>query len=459
MLWKYFENRITDNNPAIVWDDDTVTYAELLTRASLLADQMKAMGVGPGCVVLIYLGNVPAFLVTLLASSKLGCAFAPLDLQLKECKVQGNLVVSETVVSETKVTFCGNLIQVNRLGDIETTKLSNPMKPLVDNSIACMQFTSGSTGQPKAILLTHEACYYRPYSVKQALGLTHQDRTLCILPLSHPHGAECLALPTLIAGGILFLKSPEFSYPLYILQELERFKITFFSSIPTFYDLAVKLESVDVKIDVKHFFCGSASLSEATARAFHEKYGIAIKQGYGLAELALICVNHHDNESIVYRSVGRPIEGIEWRIQQGELLVRSKGVFSGYLNDKTASEKKLKNGWLYTGDIVSIDEHGLFYIVGRQEDFVKIRGFKVSALEVEAELIALSWVKECLVQPTQDEQLIAYVVPSAWEKTEEVMRSNLINYLRKRLADYKIPAYWAFREELPKTSLGKIRKL
>ena len=150
----------------------------------------------------------------------------------------------------------------------------------------------------------------------RALGLGESDRTLCTLPLSHTHGAECLALPTLMTGGTLYLKSPKFSFPLYILEEIERLGITFFSSIPQFYDFAVKL-ALDKTPNLSSLrlpFCGSAALARTTAEAFFQKFGVHIRQGYGLAELSVICMNMHDSGRVAYDSVGKPIEGIEWRL-------------------------------------------------------------------------------------------------------------------------------------------------
>ena len=125
-----------------------------------------------------------------------------------------------------------------------------------------MKFSSGSTAASKGILLSREAFFYRSYLLLQALGLGDDDRTICTLPLSHTHGSECLSLPTLLSCGTLFLKSPKFSFPLYIIEELEKNEITFFSSIPQFYDFAVKLEGKQYDLSkLRHPFCGSAALA------------------------------------------------------------------------------------------------------------------------------------------------------------------------------------------------------
>src|SRR5262249_55804291 len=152
------------------------------------------------------------------------------------------------------------------------------------------------------------------------------------------------------------------------------------------YDFAVKLalgNAPDLS-SLRLPFCGSAALARTTAEAFHAKYGVHIRQGYGLVELSVICTNMHDGERIAYDSVGKPIEGIEWRIDpdghdsnEGELLVRSKAMFAGYIHDEAATRDKLADGWLHTGDLVSVDDTGMFRIIGRKDDFIKVNGFKV----------------------------------------------------------------------------------
>jgi acyl-CoA synthetase (AMP-forming)/AMP-acid ligase II len=338
-------------------------------------------------------------------------------------------------------------------------------EPSVDPSIGCIQFSSGTSGAPKGILLSHEAFFYRSHLLMKPLGLGKSDRTLCTMPLSHTHGAECLLLPTLMGGGTVYLKAPKLSFPLYILQELERLKITFFSTIPQFYDFATKLgaSSAPDLGALRLPFCGSAALAKSTAEAFRARYGVHIRQGYGLAELSVICVNMHDGARVVYDSVGKVLEGIEHRLgAEGELCVRSRAMFSGYLNAPELTAEKLRDGWLHTGDVVTVDDDGLFRIVGRKEDFIKVNGFKVYAAEVEKALISLEWIKECAVvgEKTElgSEQLVAHVVPSDWSRAPEVMEREMARHLVGRISDYKLPKRYVTWRELPKSAMGKILK-
>lgn len=478
MLWENFLHNTTQradkDKLAVVTDDTHISYADLVANAESLGTALIEAGVGPGQVLHAYLGNVPAFVVAQLASQKSGCVFAPMDIGLTDAEARdllaltrGDLIVCDAATQARCAVISKNVIVVDALGHIEQSQITGLPVPSIAPDIACIQFSSGSTGASKGILLSKEAFFYRSHYLVQSLGLQEDDRTLCTLPLSHTHGAECLALPTLLAGGTLYLKSPKFAFPLYILEELERHRITFFSSIPQFYDFAVKLENTKAPdlSALRHPFCGSAALARTTAEAFFERYGVHIKQGYGLAELSVICINRHDRAPVVYDSIGTPLVGIEWRLDgenEGEFIVRSKAMFSGYLNNPEQTREKLQDGWLHTGDVVSVDADGMFRVIGRKEDFVKVNGFKVYASEVERAIIGIDWVKECAVvaekSATGVEAMVAYLVPADPDAIKAVPDKEVILYLRKILSEYKIPKKFVLRPELPKNPLGKILK-
>jgi acyl-CoA synthetase (AMP-forming)/AMP-acid ligase II len=455
---------------AIVSDEGSLRYGELLARSNVLAERLGRIGVGPGTVVLVWFDNVPAFLVALLAIAKVGGAYAPLEAGLTDTEVDRTLALvrSDLVIGAPELLArrrTSNAIALDPLGALLEAEGARAPAASVDPNVGCLQFSSGTTGTAKGILLDHDAFFHRSVDLARALGLGPSDRTMCALPLSHTHGAECLALPTLVSGGTLHLMLPKFAFPLYVLEELAKRRITFYSSIPQFYDFAVKLERAE-PLDLSALrlpFCGSAALARTTAEAFFTKYGVHIRQGYGLAELSVICMNRHDDPhggDVVYDSVGTPLEGIDWRIEDGELVVRSRSMFSGYIDDPLTTAQKLRDGWLYTGDVVEVGTDGRFRIVGRKEDFVKVNGFKVYAAEVEAAIIALPWVAECAVVAERDaqgaERLVAHVVLGA--DAPEPFEPAVASHLRERLSEYKLPRRWVREDALPKNPLGKVLK-
>ena len=247
-IWKCVADHAIAFKPAIVSEDAELTYGELLASADLMARALKRIGVGPGHVVLTHLDNVPAFLVAVLACAQLGAAFAPIDVGATDSEVESivaltgsNLVVTGGGDQGRIQDRFDNVVRVDAAGAVTDVTVTGLRPKSVEDSIGCLQFSSGTTGLSKAVLIGHEALFYRTQYYVRLLGLTAADRTLCVMPLSHPHGSETLALPTLMAGGTLFLKSPKYAFPLYILEEVAQHRITFFSSIPAFYDAAVKL--------------------------------------------------------------------------------------------------------------------------------------------------------------------------------------------------------------------------
>lgn len=479
MLWRELTDSVSrgghDERVAVVADGAQLTYAALLHRSDRLADALAELGVGPGCVVLACLDNQPAFLVTLLATARLQATFAPIDLGStdQEARPIVQLTGAQLIVcAPDDVKRCQAwvpcVVTVNAEGEAQAAMVETSPAASLDGTAGCIQFSSGTTGTSKAIVLGHDAFHYRSAFLADALELGSRDRTLCTLPLSHTHGAECLALPTLLSGGTLHLLSPQFAFPLYVLQELSARGITFFSTIPNFYDFAVKLQESE-RPDLSALrlpFCGSAALSRATAEAFYERYGVQIRQGYGLAELSVICVNFQPPEELAYDSVGKPLPGIDWKLDppgdEGELWVRSRAQFSGYLHDAEATADRLHAGWLRTGDVVSVDEQGLFRIVGRKEDFIKVRGFKVYASEVETAAVGVPWVRECAVLCDRDEQgaesIVAHVVVGEGGPPRERLASALAQALRPVLSEHKLPRRCVAWESLPKSAMGKVLK-
>jgi long-chain acyl-CoA synthetase len=486
MLWESISKSVVgqglSTHPAIVSDEAELTYGELLAGSDALAHALREIGVGPGHVVLTSLDNVPAFLVAVLASARLGAAFAPIDVGATAAEVEGiialtgsNLVIAGSGDEPRVQRHFDNIVRVVATGAVTDVQGARLAPPSVDATIGCLQFSSGTTGVSKGVLIGHEALCHRTRYYMRLLGLGPADRTLCAVPLSHAHGSETLALPTLMAGGTLFLKSPKYAFPLYILEEIAQHRITFFSSIPAFYDAAVKLSLTHPPdlAALRLAACGSAPLARSTAEEFHARFGVPIQQIYGLAELHAICMNRHGGERVSYDSVGKPVAGIEWRVSggtdagsegetEGELVVRSKAMFSGYLNNEEATREKLKDGWLHTGDIVSVDGDGLFHIVGRKEDFIKVNGFKVYATEVEKAIIGLTWVKECAVLAEKDavgtERIVAYVVPNDPTSSPEGMEALLIKELRSVISEHKLPKRCVVWPALPKSPMGKILK-
>lgn len=460
---------------AIVWDEKAMTFDEFFAAVKSVSLFLSNLGVKEGVVVCTVFDNCPAAIIVLFAVNDLGGTCAPLEIGLSAPEAKGLVTTCDASVlccsPEFEARFSNlfpRTLILDDEGSIEESLDQGPINLSFARDAGLIAFSSGTTGNPKAIVIAKKALLYRSTYLIKPIGLDQNERTLVALPLSHSHGLECLTLSTLMAGGTVFLYSPRFAYPQYILEELSQHKITFFSSVPQFYDYAVRLSPFE-KSDLSGLrfpFCGSAALSAATARLFFEKFGVSIKQGYGLTELPVICLNQREDPSLDYDSVGNVISGVEWQIEggsdEGELLVRSEALFDSYWHNPEETAFKIQKGWLHTGDLVSRDsKSGSFRIIGRKDDFIKVGGLKVFPSEIEQALISLSEVKECAVLGRRDdsgsETITAYIVPAA-ECMGESLENLLVERLRGLISDYKIPREFYFRSSLPKSPLGKIAK-
>lgn len=456
---------------AVVEPRRRVSYAECDAGAVRLAEGLRAQGVTPGQAIVVALGNRWTHLATLLACWRVGATPVPIDPRSTEREVRAvvdalggrvhwvddrELPVKAPGVRGHHWTWHADDLEL-RAGGIQPA--------VVRPGLGMVQFTSGSSGAPKGILVGRNALLARARGVIDSLGLGPDDRTLCCLPLSHSHGIDCLGLPSWITGGSLHLLPPQAAAPTTVLGLLERERITFFSTVPGFYDLAVRAtgtRTYDLKA-LRHPMCGSAALSTSTARAFGERFGRTLVQGYGLAEIGPVTLNLDVRQSGRFDSIGRPIEGVTCRqTTDGELIVSGAGMAEGYLGREREWAERVVAGELHTGDLAEVDAEGRYRLVGRRSRAINVDGQQVHPSEIEQLLMELPWVQAVAVvdqaaQAAQGEraQLAAHVVLAA-SMDADAARAALEAHVQAHLSRHKWPAHWHFPERLPESSVGKV---
>lgn len=480
-------SRAAESSIAIQQPGLALSYRELMSRVDAWASLLGRSRRGPGHCVAVCSSNRAAYIVLLLAALEAEVTFVPLDPALAAPELGSilerigptSLIFLESSLHRLKPAFMAlcpdgpdRLIEVDGEG-APVSELPSPGAPPRAEVVgsAVIQFSSGSTGVPKGILVSPAALSARVLNLRASLGLDPSDITLCSVPLSHSHGMDCLALPTLAAGGKLILREPGNSTPAAIFEQIERERVTFFSSIPQFYQLALKI-SPQRRYDLSSWrlpFCGSAALSGETAREFEAKFGPRIRQGYGLAEAAVItlypALDPSGFERPVYESIGIPIQGMECRLDSdGQLIVRSDALFSGYLKDPAMTAERLIEGELHTQDLVQIGENGLYFIVGRLNDAIHVSANKVYPIEIERVVATFPEVGACAVTGEKDglrgEVPVLHVelLPGSRAADLEKFERLLLERLRSSLAGFKVPARVKFHAELPRSPLGKVLK-
>ncbi len=349
------------------------------------------------------------------------------------------------------------------------------------NDLALLQYTGGTTGVPKGAMLTHTNLLHNAFGVKAWGPVTENDMMMGVLPFFHIYGMTVSLLTTLVSGATIILV-PRFEVE-HVLKLVQKYKVTFFPGVPTIYVALINYPEIK-KYDlstIRACISGAAPLPVAVRRRFMELTGGILVEGYGLSEASPVThVNPMDDvNKIKDGSIGIPFPNTDAKVvdietgedlppgEVGELVVKGPQVMKGYWNKPKETEETLKDGWLHTGDIAKMDEDGYFYIVDRKKDMINAAGYKVWPREVEEVLFQHPSVKEAAVigvpDPYRGETVKAYIVPKEEYKevlTNEAKREELIRdldkFCREHLAAYKVPRLWEFREELPKSLVGKV---
>lgn len=342
---------------------------------------------------------------------------------------------------------------------------------------AMILYTSGTTDKPKGVVSTHIQLKEQINTLLSAWKWSSDDHTLCVLPLHHVHGIVNVVGCSLWCGAVCEFV-PEFSERL-IFDLFTQDKINVFMAVPTvYYKLIAYWEALPqdeqerLTVSMKKFrlmVCGSAALPVTVMEKWERISGHRLLERYGMTEIGMAISNPYKGERRA-GYVGLPLPGVGIRLvneqmqdvnagEPGEILVKGKNVFNEYWNKPEATAKEFTtDGWFKTGD-VAVVENGYYRILGRNSvDIIKSGGYKISAIEIEEELRKHEQIKDCAVVGIPDEEwgeliVAAIVSREGFNRTEE-----LKDWLKERLAPYKIPRRYVMIDELPKNAMGKVVK-
>jgi malonyl-CoA/methylmalonyl-CoA synthetase len=347
-----------------------------------------------------------------------------------------------------------------------------------DDDLALLVFTSGTTGTPKGVGLTHKNLQANLQTLLvDTWEMAESDRLLHALPPHHVHGLGLGLYGTLYVGNAAVLL--ERFDPVVVLRALGPQRISVFMGVPTMYHRMNEAVDTDpalksqVGLDsMRVFTCGSAPLSPETFRRFREQFGFAIVERYGLTETVI-------NTSNPLRgpwkpgSVGIPLRGVEVGIfdpqtlrrlstgETGEICVRGPNVFRGYWKNPEATASAFHDDWFRTGDLGAVDADGYITILGRIKELIIVGGSNVTPGEVEVVLEADPGVAECAVAGIPDtdlgERITAFIVPRAGEETV-VVEARLRARAERDLAPYKRPRAYQFLDAVPRNAMGKVER-
>lgn len=480
---------------ALVMGNERITYGELNRRVNNMAYALRTRyGVKKGDRVALLLTNGIPFVITLYAVAQLGGIAVPLNTKLKSAELEYMIKNSGScilVLNDSwwvniepvlnSITNCREFFVVGKqvpgtkpFGDLIDPGAPETVTEQIDeHDVAFIMYTSGTTGLPKGAMNTNFNVIHTMISYKRIYELTSDDRTVIAVPLFHVTGLYAQLLTYINLGCTIVLM------PMYKTEEmlriLEEEKITSMIVVPTIYVMML-MHPDHKKYDLSHLRVagfGGAPISGETVKMLRDWLPqIELHNTYGLTEIASpgTCMPKEDALRKL-GSIGLPFPVNKCKVvdpvtgeelppnTEGELLINSPNLTPGYWQNPEATKKAIVDGWLHTGDIAKIDEEGYVYIMDRIKDMINRGGEKIFCVEVEDVLYSNNKVMEAAVVGVPDEVygevVKAFIVtrPGCTLTEEEVQ-----DWVKERLAKYKVPKYVEFVNELPKNPNGKVMK-
>jgi long-chain acyl-CoA synthetase len=471
--------------PAVKLDDAVVSYAALVEATARVAGLLAARGVGEGDRVGIMLPNVPYFPIVYYGILRRGAVAVPMNVLLKGRETAFYLKDPGAKVVFAWADFAeharsgaaaagAECIEVEPGGFEQLLGAAEPLRAVAareQGDSAVILYTSGTTGTPKGAELTHGGL---ARNCEASIGLFEigpDTVTLGALPLFHTFGQTCAMNTTLAAGGCLTLM-PRFD-PGKALEIIARDRVSVFEGVPTMYGAMLHhpdAATADVS-SLKVCACGGASLPVELMRAFEERFGCIILEGYGLSETSPVASFNHPGRPRKPGSIGTPIAGVEMKVisdagedlptgDVGEIVIRGHNVMKGYFNKAEATAEAIDaDGWFHSGDLARVDDDGYFFIVDRKKDLIIRGGYNVYPREIEEVLYEHPAVREASVVRMPHDELgeevgAAVVLKDGACATAAELRA----FVKDQVAAYKYPRHVWLVDELPKGPTGKILK-
>jgi long-chain acyl-CoA synthetase len=478
------------NKAVIRFYDRDITYRELDEASGSIACGLKGLGIGKGDRVCILMDNSPEYYFAYLGIMKLGAISGPVNCWWQTREIQYLIKDSGAAALIMDANYrphiekikgeCPGLKHIIERGAPDRTYLSfeemvsgkaapEPVNIGLDD-ISTIVYTSGTTGNPKGVLLSHGNILTNSMQAGKLANIRENDVVMCFLPLFHVNGLVITGTAPMCAGSQIVLRKGFSAGEFW--DCVSRYKVSIFSGVPTVYQILLNTpgsEKADVS-SLRYGVCGAAPMPVETIRKFEEKFNMIIIEGYGLTEgTAGATANPIDGVRKI-GSIGIPLADSEVKIfddddrevpqgDVGEIVIRGGNVMKGYYNKPEETAKTLRGGWLHTGDMAYRDADGYLFIVDRKKEMIIRGGENIYPKELEEIMYSHPQVQEVAVVGVKDEiygeEVMACIVPKSGEAIDtEAFRQ----WCKENMASYKVPRYVNIRPQLPKNILGKILK-
>ncbi|HEY8824612.1 MAG TPA: long-chain-fatty-acid--CoA ligase [Candidatus Limnocylindria bacterium] len=481
--------REVGDKPALLMGDRSVSFREIDRLSDQLAAALAKRGVRPGDRVTIFMPNSVEFVVAFYGTLKAGAVVNPINAQSKEREVRfqvddsgATAVLYHEALAPVVDAVRSDLAKVRvfavtgktapsgveRFDDLAAEPGTASVRVSM-NDLAALPYTSGTTGFPKGVMLTHANLTANQQQFFAAVPVRRDDVFLNVLPYFHIYALNLLMTGAISLGATQVIMSRFDMVEYCTLVERHRATVCFIVP-PIVLGLAMspEVEKHDFS-SVRFFFSGAAPLAPDPARRMVQRIGKPIIQGYGLTETSPV-THANPMDAAVLESIGKVVPGTEDKIvdletgtktlqdgEVGEICVRGPQVMLGYWNKPQDTADVIRDGWFHTGDVGRRDEKGYVFIVDRKKEFIKYKGFGVGPAEVEAVLCEHPAVADAgVIGKANDE---AGEIPKAFVQLRpnaQATAEELIAFVKERISDYKRVREVEFIEKVPRTASGKI---
>jgi long-chain acyl-CoA synthetase len=467
---------------SLAFEGREMTNVEQRRLASRAGAALARLGVGPGDRVVVMLPNCPEVLQAYAAILRLGAVVVPVIFLLSPEEVRhiladsgAKLLITSPELAWKADGWTGPVVLVGgeatgavRWDDlVERGPDELAAVGRADHDLAVILYTSGTTGRPKGVALSHDNLAANARAAASRYELDRARWSLAVLPLSHSYGLTMMNAGHLLGTRGVLLR---WFTPDAVLEAIQRYRTQSMAGVPTMYVYLLNVPDAD-RYDTSSMLVwgsGAAPLPLEIVEPFEKRFGGRLLEGYGLTEAGPVVSSHRSSGPRRLGSVGQPLPGVEVQIvddddrplpagEVGEICVRGPSVMLGYYGMPEETAAALRGGWLHTGDMGRLDGDGFLFIVERKKDLIIRGGFNIYPREVEEVLYAHPGVAEAAVIGIRDalmgEDVVAFVVPrpGTGATAEEI-----IAFCQTRLARFKCPKTIRFTDALPKSPVGKI---
>ena len=482
------------DKPFLTDEDKTYNNLQFNERVNKTAQALIHWGVTKGERVALLMSNCSEFLEIFFACAKTGAIMVPLNLRLavpellyilKDSEPHTLIYSSEFAdkVREFKSADYGPKQYLRHGGEnlqedptfAELVNSFSAIEPLEIENVGLndplfIMYTSGTTGDPKGAVLTHQNILFGAIHSLLGYGINKSYKSLVVAPLFHIGALAASVTPVIYAGGSIVIST--FYNAAEILKTVCREKINYLFAVPVMFQLMTEVEEwKDADLThVNFFISGGAPIPLPVIKKYQDEQGVGFVQGYALTETGRLTSLDLEDSIRKAGSVGKEVFHVNLRIvdengknlpanQAGEIIVQGPNVFFGYWRKEMATAAAMRGGWFHTGDMGRRDEEGFLYIVGRKVEMIISSGENIYPLEVERAIQSLPQIKEAAVVGITDkkrgEVIVSFII---LQKSARISETEILSALQGKIAPYKIPRKIYFVDDFPRNQAGKVLK-